>query len=101
MVSQRTVALIAAGAAMLAVGCAKDNGDGMTPAQTSKVEARDSMITKSDGKWDNLSAEEKSQVMKEYGTTDEAEAKKYFERTAQGENTPTPQPGPPGGSAGR
>lgn len=67
----------------------------MSKEQVRATSQRDSLLTKSGGKWDGLSAEDKQAVMRDYGTSDENEAKRFFERAAQGENLPTRQPGAP------
>ncbi len=83
--------------AFLAVGCQpQDPNQGMSSEQVKAAETIDSLMAKSGGKWDSLSAEEKDTVMKQWNTTDEATAKRDFERSSN----PVPaggQPGQPGG----
>ncbi|MBS1704550.1 MAG: hypothetical protein JST40_01645 [Armatimonadetes bacterium] len=48
--------------------------------------------------WDELSAEDKEVLKKQFGSTSDEEAKKYFQRL-KSNSVPSAKPGQPGGMA--
>jgi len=63
---------------LLLAGCA-DNSDGLTKDQSSINDRFQTIMTKSEGKWERLTPEDKQYIVGELSNGDEAAAQRMFE----------------------